>query len=349
MATTLAKSAFNYESPVMEYFVLLGDDVKIEPPRVWIQKVREQFSQQHHFGVVTLPDMTMPDFPTFPVLSRIHFEILGNLCPDEFINQDADPYLFELYRPFSAASFAIGVQLRNRIGGDEMNPARYERVHIKDWKYSILESGHERIRQYRRVHDIRGQAELVTLDVIVPSFRTPVTLLRRVASLPVPLGFSTRVIIILDDPSQGAIRDLLEKEFGPRVRVRVNHKNLGAPATRNRGMDESTATWILFLDDDIEPHPALLLAYGKVILENGHRAAGFVGTSHFPTALSVRAAGVEMSYLTYFWRVALKPDGGELAPWGVTANICVRRTKDRFDLQFPMTGYTPTLLSSDSI
>jgi hypothetical protein len=88
------------------------------------------------FGCVALVDIVAPGFPTFPIIHKTHMEIFsGQIIPNAFINQDGDPFLFNLYRPFNAARFAKNVLLENLKGGVELlNQAyvqlRYVRVHI---------------------------------------------------------------------------------------------------------------------------------------------------------------------------------------------------------------------------
>ena len=66
-----------------------------------------------------LSDETFPGFPTFPVVDRPHLEAFdGLLSPPEFVNQDADPFTYEVYRRFGATAYAPGVPLTNGIGGD---------------------------------------------------------------------------------------------------------------------------------------------------------------------------------------------------------------------------------------
>jgi len=97
----------------MQYFVLLGDDVSISS-KGWFQGVKRVFQARHDtsqnvpfgFGVVAIVDETSPGFPTFPVVHRLHGEIFGGkFCPEEFHNQDADPWVWEVYRRFGAVSF----------------------------------------------------------------------------------------------------------------------------------------------------------------------------------------------------------------------------------------------------
>jgi glycosyltransferase involved in cell wall biosynthesis len=46
----------------------------------------------------------------------------------------------------------------------------------------------------------------------------------------------------------------------------MNTSNMGAPKTRNVGLDESAADWVLFLDDDVVPEYDLLQHYVDAIL-----------------------------------------------------------------------------------
>ena len=360
IARTLAGHALNFKPTRCSLFVLLGDDVAITPKRTWLEPVRKSFnslaeglaisnvpglSVPKGFGAVCLRDASFIGFPTFPIVGRPHLEAFdGLLSPVDFINQDADPFTFEVYRRFGAAIFASGVTLTNSIGGDEGNPARYERVPTPDWAGELLEKGVERVATMllkNNTEESVQAAVVTTIDVIVPSYRTPEALLRRIISLQVPKGVSTQFVIIIDSTEGGdQLRRRLEADFRELVRIRVNSSNMGASQTRNRGLDESSAQWVIFLDDDIEPHPALLVEYAAAIATDGHKAAGFVGTSLFPdSSTSILATGLEMSYLTYFWGMAtLDLCGSDEAPWGVTANVCTRRTPERFDIRFPKTG-----------
>ncbi|KAJ2973139.1 hypothetical protein NUW54_g12119 [Trametes sanguinea] len=146
-------------------------------------------------------------------------------------------------------------------------------------------------------------------------------------------------IIIVDDPLSPRVADLMRK-YGHRmdVRIRVNSQNLGASASRNRGLQESAAEWVLFLDDDVTPNDDLLLEAEKAISAHP-RAAGFVGNAKFPSADSIFTAAVHLAGVTYFWDIAEKIDSD--VPWGVTANLIARRNVPDgvyFDLQFPKTG-----------
>lgn len=82
---------------------------------------------------------------------------------------------------------------------------------------------------------------------------------------------------------------------------------MGASASRNRGIEESAAQFILFLDDDItlEPGSRPLYAYEEAIQAHPG-VVGFAGMVLFPRRfpLSVAQGAVVMSYLTVRYRFA---------------------------------------------
>ncbi|KAF5342119.1 hypothetical protein D9611_001291 [Ephemerocybe angulata] len=239
--------------------------------------------------------------PTFPVVHRRHMDTFnGEVVPDIFINQDGDPFLFQLYRRWNCSKM-IDCRVSNAIGGSV--EARYEKSHAKGWTFETLDNAVARLAE--------------TL----------------------PPTLSVMFIIIVDDPNSPNIIHL-ERLFSHRVdvRIRVNKSNLGASASRNCGMlEESAADWVHFLDDDIVPDPNLLFEVEKVIRADP-TAAGFVGNCQFPVARTMFQAAAHLAGVTYFWDIATKMDTD--LPWGVTANLIFRRKNDgvEFDLRYPKTG-----------
>ncbi|KAG1730868.1 NAD-dependent epimerase/dehydratase [Suillus paluster] len=154
-------------------------------------------------------------------------------------------------------------------------------------------------------------------------------------------GWRLMFIIIIDNPRSPSITELEAKyAHRPDVRIRVNERNLGASASRNRGMKESAAEWILFLDDDVTPRADILIETEKVIRTNP-QAAGFIGNIDFPVANTIFTNAVHLAGVTFFWDIAAKmPRDESDMPWGVTANLIARHVQDcvEFDLQFPKTG-----------
>lgn len=144
-----------------DFFVLLGDDVQILGTDGWMDSVVEDFHRLHRafpqhgfgFGCIAIPDLQAPGFPTFPVLHRSHLDRCnGRVFPDAFVNQDADPFLFALYRRWGTAVYATTARLRNMTGGVELlgDPAytlpRYNRKHV-NWSGELLESAVEQMDQ----------------------------------------------------------------------------------------------------------------------------------------------------------------------------------------------------------
>ena len=90
------------------FFVLLGDDIEMPTAELcWAKTIINEFESMFQdkslnlpccgFGCVALSDAQAPGFPTFPIVHRSHIEALNELFSDEFVNQDADPFLFQLY------------------------------------------------------------------------------------------------------------------------------------------------------------------------------------------------------------------------------------------------------------
>lgn len=88
-----------------DYFVLMGDDVILKDEG-WIRDAHEEFAQiarrtgaPHGFGCVAFTDISFPGMPTFAIIHRTHLDIFnGDVIPENFINQDGDPFLYQLYR-----------------------------------------------------------------------------------------------------------------------------------------------------------------------------------------------------------------------------------------------------------
>ena len=96
--------------------------------------------------------------------------------------------------------------------------------------------------------------KLLTLDVIVPSYRVDLKYLDPMINLEKPSTMSTMTVIIVDDPNSPNIvtlKKLYDKD--PFIRIRINKSNLGASLSRNRGLRESSADYVLFFDDDVVP------------------------------------------------------------------------------------------------
>jgi len=343
----LARTAWEVSSDTSgnAYFVLMGDDIKLQSEG-WMSSIHDEFgriSQESAlplgFGCVAFEDQSFPGMPTFPVVHKLHLDIFaGEVVPEIFLNQDGDPFLFQLYRRWGCATMSRDAVLWNSIGGSDS--ARYVKESALAWSFGPLDRAVTHASSWlasQTVFADRSQPKL-SIDIVVPSYRVQLPLLERILALRPSNRVVTMYIIIIDDPKSSE-RMVLEAKYGHRadVRIRTNSTNLGASASRNRGLKESSADWVVLLDDDIEPDDDLLLNVERSILEHP-KAAGFVGNVSFPPADSIFKTAVHLSGVTYFWNIAdkMKDD----LPWGVTANLVVRRNHDDvdFDLAFPKTG-----------
>ncbi|KIY69659.1 glycosyltransferase family 2 protein [Cylindrobasidium torrendii FP15055 ss-10] len=331
----------------MDYFVLLGDDVKLETDG-WMSTVHKAFGDiaeerkvPFGFGCVAFKDNSFPGMPTFPVMHRLHLDVFGGeVVPEEFINQDGDPYLFELYRRWGCSRMVQSMQLANAQGG-EME-ARYIKRSATGWKYDTLDRGIAVVSSWLDKQSLKQTPQtLLTIDVVIPSYRVDVPLLERILELKPPPTVSTMFVLIIDDPKAVKPVQRLKEKYGsrPDVRIRQHTENLGASAARNRGIEESSADWIVCLDDDIKPD-ADLLEKVAMNIRNNPNAAGFAGNVFFPPADTIYTSAIHLAGVTYFWNIAEKFEGKPV-PWGVTANLIFRRNKGArvlFDTSFPKTG-----------
>jgi hypothetical protein len=332
----LAQRAHDDGSTLM---VLFGDDVVIDTPG-WLSRVLSGFDAVHArhpalpwgFGCVALHDVTHPGFPTFPVIHRTHMEIFeGEIFSDRFYNQDADPFLFEVYRRFSASVFAEGAELRNLVGGGVHEATtRYNKRHNNDWQFLEVPPAVERVRRWLRETGRALAFDTVVLDVAIATYRVDLQALAHLLSTWVPAHTDTRFVVVIDDPTKAcaiaALRQWVAARGNPeRYRVLVNNQNLGASPTRNRGILEAWGDWVLMLDDDVAPHPGFLQAYSDGIRAYPD-AGALVGCTSLASADPTNAFAVATTLLrvTEFWEIAREL---ERPAWGVTANIALRRIR----------------------
>ena len=334
-----------------DYYVLLGDDVNIDCEN-WFDEVEKEFksirpqlpSVPHGFGCVALLDAGAPGFPSFPIIGRVHMDIFkGEVIPsNQFINQDGDPFLFHLYTPFGATRIAQKVLLTNGVGGVQhpnraYNPPRYDRVHVL-WK-KLLEPEIRKISEYFKNTPIPRK---ILLDVVVPSFRAERVLLEGILNVTVPAeDCVTRFIIVIDNPDLDIewLKEL-QRERCDKILVLENEKNMGASHSRNVGIKESSADWILLLDDDVQPSKDILVKYVEAIKTHGDDYDAFVGPTILPEDDRYYSTAVLLSGVSFFWTYALTSDE---MPWGITANLLVRNYAKAsepllFDPEFIKTG-----------
>jgi hypothetical protein len=87
------------------------------------------------------------------------------------------------------------------------------------------------------------------ITIVIPAYRALRTIARAIDSALGQCGGRVRIIVVIDDGSEDT-RKLAEDRDDRRISVVVNERNLGAPASRNRGLSLVTTPYVAFLDAD---------------------------------------------------------------------------------------------------
>jgi hypothetical protein len=325
----------------VDFTVLLGDDVVLRDGG-WKSKIESTFEllaqeRQLPFGAacVAFNDRSFPGFPTFPVVHKFHFIAF----PNEFLsprlnNQGGDPFLFELYKRFGASRVAETCSLENRIGG--MNDARYIKNRVR-FEGDILSVA------LQRLEVVLGSEHrsVPCIDVVVPTYRCDVSLLKKITSMRASLALHAQVSfwIILDNPDSPHAKEVTAMQsVASNYQINVRHydKNRGASYARNYGLGCSYADWVILLDDDVTPEPSLLDAYIGATFRYPC-AAVLVGSTPLPEPCNLLTHAIRASGIPGAFTIAERQKS---PAWGVTANLCVRgrTSRIRFQLQYPKTG-----------
>ena len=333
----LAQSAVDHGA---DFFVLLGDDVRLKS-KGWKSAIEMRFHEISAkrglpFGAacVAFLDTSFINFPTFPVLHRWHMKSFCRLVPKRLLNQGADPFVFELYKRVGASEFEHGAVLENTIGGIE--EARYVKRAIR-WN-------NDQLTQYiEKLHvELPGAKRFLCVDVVVPTFRVNVALLRQVVALRASVeAVAITFWIIVDNPDapQAALDQVrLLESLGNNytVNVRVHPRNMGVSAARNTGIAYSNADWCILLDDDVVPDHTLLDAYlGACMRHPG--ADIYAGKTVFPPASTTVTRALRTCSVIGFYSVC---DTFMHPPWSPTSNLmCRARTnRVRFKINYPYSG-----------
>ena len=328
-----------YRQQHAEFTCLLGDDVVLGTPgwQATFESAFADVSRQRDLpygaACIAFEDTAFRGFPTFPVIHRWHHETFnGEVLPYQLVNQGGDPYLFELYKRFGAARFAIGCVLENTIGGNE-DDTRYTKERVR-FEADILTDAIGVVQRAARAKP------LVCLDVVVPTYRCDIDGLRQMTQgLRTSWDAAVSFWIILDNPDHPRaheVRAMQSVAQNYQVNVRALDKNCGASAARNFGIGHSNADWIVLMDDDVSPEVGLLDAYLGAAMRHP-QAIIFVGSTHLPPPKNLLTHAIVASDIPGAYTIAERVAE---PPWGVTANLCVRgrTSRLRFDLRYPKSG-----------
>ena len=96
-----------------------------------------------------------------------------------------------------------------------------------------------------------------TISIIIPTFNRAHLLERTINSV-LKQTYTDFEIIIIDDASQDNTKDIVQRFKNKNIKYLRQNENKGAPAARNRGIQEAKGRYIAFLDSDDEWVPEKL-------------------------------------------------------------------------------------------
>ena len=99
----------------------------------------ELLEQNPAIHMLVLQDKADPGFPSFPVIRSSHYNLFGTLLPPAFLNQDGDPFLFELYRCCGGVLSCMDVTVINSWGKTHI----YIEVEHANTSESIFQSAYK--------------------------------------------------------------------------------------------------------------------------------------------------------------------------------------------------------------
>jgi len=114
------------------------------------------------------------------------------------------------------------------------------------------------------------------VSVILPTHRRPQLLPRAVRSV-LEQSFADLELIVVDDGSRSAARELSIELADPRLRVESTPAAVGPSRARNLGLDAARAPWIAFQDDDDEWLPGKLERQMEVVARCDDRTGAVYG------------------------------------------------------------------------
>ena len=98
-----------------------------------------------------------------------------------------------------------------------------------------------------------------SIDVIIPSFRLREDSLFSIISMNKPTNYKVRFLIIQDNPSRKISNNFRKHIDDDNILLIQNKTNSGSSFSRNVGINNSNAQWILFIDDDVKHRKDLLI------------------------------------------------------------------------------------------
>lgn len=124
-------------------------------------------------------------------------------------------------------------------------------------------------------------------SVVVPLFNKAATVRRTLDSIAAQ-SFPDFEVLVIDDGSTDGSADLVRAHPDPRIRL-IEQANAGPGAARNRGIGESRAEWIAFLDADDTWRPDYLTGHLELLAAFPAVSVAACGYHEFPAGRSTEA------------------------------------------------------------
>lgn len=176
-----------------------------------------------------------------------------------------------------------------------------------------------------------------SLDVIIPSYRLQTEYLLPIIQMEKPNECKVRFLIISDNPEIEVPKELIDFIDNETVFLFRNKINGGSSYTRNVGIENSNADWILFIDDDVKPDSKLLFKYLDATINNPDEI-GFFGETIFPPPKTTFSKGIiACDILTFFFLAGYY----DKLKWAPTSNVLIKSSaigNTRFQEIFPKNG-----------
>ncbi len=110
---------------------------------------------------------------------------------------------------------------------------------------------------------MNGSNESVLISIVVPVYNVQMYLQECLDSL-LAQTYGKTEILLIDDGSSDLSGSICDTYARKDKRIRVFHtENQGVSAARNRGIEEATGEYVVFVDSDDKIHPQLLESYVK--------------------------------------------------------------------------------------
>ena len=180
--------------------------------------------------------------------------------------------------------------------------------------------------------------EINSVSIIIPLSR-PTAYLKDILKLESKIVNEIEFVLVIDNPKDDFIQwvNQLTIESKQKICIIVNKDNLGAPKSRNKGIEKAKGDLLLFLDDDVIPDKMLIDYHIKELKDKD--SFGVIGTTVMEfrkdkkLQYALGKAGFAYSFRLY--------QDYKKHSWGPTCNVSFLKKKVdkiRFDDCYPKSG-----------